>query len=63
MGAYGTAGQNGVVVAETNSGDDGEFSATYNIPPALYHHDKIAIRFDSDEGYYAYNFFYNKTAD
>jgi len=63
MGAYGTAAENGVVVAETNSGDDGEFSATYNIPPALYHHDKIAIRFDSEDGYYSYNWFYNKTAD
>ena len=63
MGVYGTAAEYGVVVAETNTGDDGEFSATYNIPPALYHHDRIAIRMDNDDGYYSVNWFYNTTAD
>ena len=63
MAAYGTKGENGVVVAETNSGEEGTFTATYNIPPALFNHEKIAIRMDSEDGYYAYNWFYNNTTE
>ena len=35
MGAYGTAGIGGVVVAQTNSGAGGSFQETYPIPDAL----------------------------
>ncbi len=59
MGAYGTLGVGGTVVATTESGPGGTFTAIYAIPAGLKTADKIAIRMDSDKGYYAYNWFYN----
>lgn len=59
MGAYGTLGIGGVVVATTNSGSGGAFEETYDIPDSLKNKDKIAIRMDSPSGYYAYNWFWN----
>lgn len=62
MGAYGTLGVGGVVVATTNSGAGGVIEATYAIPDALKGSYQIAIRLESSAGYYAYNWFYNNTA-
>ncbi|MEJ5202066.1 MAG: hypothetical protein WHV66_07495, partial [Anaerolineales bacterium] len=62
MGAYGTLGIGGVVIATTNSGAGGSFLATYSIPDSLKGSDRIAIRMDSPAGYYAYNWFWNNTA-
>lgn len=62
MGAYGTLGIGGVVIATTNSGAGGSFLATYSIPDSLKGSDRIAIRMDSPAGYYAYNWFWNSTA-
>ncbi len=59
MGEFGTAGVNGIVVTKINSGAGGEFTASYNIPPALYGRGKIAIRMETSSGYFAYNWFYN----
>ncbi len=61
MGAYGTLGIGGIVVATTNSGAGGAFQATYTIPDALKGSQRIAIRMDSNLGYYAYNWFWNNT--
>jgi hypothetical protein len=61
MGAYGTLGIGGIVVATTNSGAGGAFQATYNIPDALKGSQRIAIRMDSSLGYYAYNWFWNSS--
>jgi hypothetical protein len=63
MGAYGTYGKGGTVVATTDSGTGGSFTATYNIPSGLQGSYRIAIRLESSaSGYYAYNWFYNNTA-
>jgi hypothetical protein len=62
MGAFGTRAIGGEVVATTNSGTGGSFEKTYDIPADLAGSYKIAIRMDSPEGYFAYNWFYNNTA-
>jgi hypothetical protein len=63
MGAYGTYGIGGVVVATTSSGAGGSFTVTYNIPSSLAGSYQIAIRLQSPtSSYYAYNWFYNNTA-
>jgi hypothetical protein len=59
MGAYGTMGVGGMIVATTNSGGTGSFTASYEIPPALRYDGQIAIRLESTDGYYAYNWFGN----
>ena len=60
MGYMGSRGINGIVVTAQNSGDGGSFSATYEIPEALFNQQRIAIRLESaSSGYYAYNWFYN----
>ncbi|MHC1781680.1 MAG: hypothetical protein AB9891_02770 [Anaerolineaceae bacterium] len=59
MGAYGTLGEAGVIVTTTNSGASGSFTATYEIPPAFRYNGQIAIRLESPDGYYAYNWFGN----
>jgi hypothetical protein len=64
MNYMGTQGIGGYVVATTNSGSGGRFTARYNIPAALYNQRKIAIRLQSTtSGYYAYNWFYNANAN
>jgi hypothetical protein len=60
MGDVPSLGVNGVVVATTNSGAGGAFQATYSIPPDLKGLAQIAIRMESDKGFYAYNYFDNK---
>lgn len=62
MGAYGTQGVGGTVVATTNSGAGGAFQATYDIPAGLVGAQRIAIRMESPAGYFAYNWFWNTTA-
>ena len=59
MGPYGTYGINGVVVGTTNSGAGGSFQVTYSIPAALKGMAQIAIRLDSPQGFYAYDWFNN----
>ena len=59
MGPYGTYGINGEIVGTTDSGTGGSFEATYSIPASLKSADAIAIRMDSAQGYYAYNWFTN----
>jgi hypothetical protein len=59
MGAFGTRGIGGIVVGTTQSGAGGSFLVTYNIPEALLGMRQIAIRLESPQGYYAYNWFYN----
>lgn len=63
MGAFGTAGLGGVVVATTDSGKGGVQRITYTIPAALKGAKQIAIRIDNQaSGYYAFNWFWNATA-
>jgi hypothetical protein len=63
MGAYGTQGIGGTVVATTNSGSGGSFSATYTIPSWLVGSGRIAIRMEATNcGFFAYNWFWNNTA-
>jgi len=59
MGAMGTMGIDGYQVASANSGAGGSFTATYTIPEQLKGSYQIAIRLQSAQGYYSYNWFYN----
>jgi len=59
MGAYGTYGVGGTVVGSYASGTGASFTNTYAIPASLVGADKIAIRFESNQGYFSYNWFYN----
>ncbi|MCP4428132.1 MAG: hypothetical protein GY803_26900 [Chloroflexi bacterium] len=61
MGAMGTLGIDGYLVASTDSGKGGSFTATYKIPEQLKGSYQIAIRLQSVQGYYGYNWFYNNT--
>jgi len=62
MGAFGTQGIGGIVVATQNSGT-GSFTATYTIPASLKTASRIAIRLESPtSGYYSYNWFWNDTS-
>lgn len=64
MGKYGSLGIGGIVVATTSSGEGGSFEATYTIPSQLFDMNPIAIRLQSPTtGYFAYNWFWNTTAD
>lgn len=61
MGAFGTRGVGGIVVADQNSGT-GSFTATYTIPASLASATRIAIRLESPTShYYSYNWFWNNT--
>ncbi|MDX9864705.1 MAG: cohesin domain-containing protein [Anaerolineaceae bacterium] len=60
IGAYGTYGINGIVVATTNSGTGGSFQVTYDIPAALQGNNMLSIRMENPAtGYFAYDWFYN----
>lgn len=61
MGAYGTLGIGGVVVGVKEPASGSTFTATYDIPASLGGAQKIAIRLESPQGYYSYNWFYNNT--
>ncbi|WP_420640611.1 hypothetical protein [Candidatus Leptofilum sp.] len=62
MGKMGTRGVGGEVVGTLESGAGGSMSASFNIPDALKDDHQIAIRLDSNLGYYSFNWFYNNTA-
>jgi len=59
IGKYGTYGIGGTVVGTTNSGSGGAFDVTYTLPSALAAEAKIAIRLDSPQGYFSFNWFDN----
>lgn len=59
MGDFGTRGVGGISVANTYSGSGGSFEVTYTIPTALVDNEKIAIRLESPEGFYTYDWFVN----
>jgi len=63
MGAYGTLAVGGIEVATTDSGDGGSFTATYNVPDALKGNQRIAIRMDSPQGFFAFNWFWNNSTN
>lgn len=63
MGPIGTLGINGTPVAITHSGLLGAFSATYPIPPNLVGARQIAIRLQSPQGYFSYNWFWNNMSE
>lgn len=62
MGKNGTLGINGIPVGITNSGLSGAFSAIYPIPESLRGERQIAIRLQSPEGFFSYNWFWNNLA-
>ena len=59
MGKYGTYGIGGTVLGTTDSGSGGAFDVTYTIPTALASEARIAIRLDSPQGYFSFNWFDN----
>lgn len=61
MGAYGTLAVGGTSVGTSDSGSGGAYTVTFNIPAGLQGASRIAIRLESANGYYAYNWFYNST--
>jgi hypothetical protein len=64
MGKFGTMGIGGTVVKTTDSGTGGSQTLTYDIPASLVGQYQIAIRIQSTTtGYFAYNWFFNSTAE
>jgi uncharacterized protein YgiM (DUF1202 family) len=61
MGKMGTKGVDGILVDAFNSKKGGSFTATFDIPWKLYGEKQIAIRLESNNGYYSYNWFDNAT--
>ncbi len=61
MDVAGNNAVDGIVVGQTNSGIGGAFAVTYKIPAELRGVSIIAIRFESAEGWFAYNRFVNHT--
>lgn len=61
MDVVGKAGVNGIIVTQTNTGAGGAFEETYKIPAELKGKAQIAIRLESSNGYYAFNWFNNTT--
>jgi hypothetical protein len=63
MGPIGTRGIGGYIVDTFDSGDGGSQTLTFNTPPGLFGLHQIAIRLQSTDGsgYYAYNWFFNRT--
>lgn len=60
MGEFGTRGIGGIKVAEINSGVGGSFLVSFNIPAALKDNSRIAVRLQSAEGFFAFDWFNNK---
>jgi hypothetical protein len=62
MGFIGTKGIDGFVVDTVNSRKGGSFTVTFEIPERLHGEKQIAIRLESQEGYYSYNWFDNASS-
>lgn len=64
MGPFGTQGIGGYQVAPLNSGNGGDLTATYTLPPQMIGASRIAIRAQTGQAYpfFAYNWFWNTTA-
>jgi hypothetical protein len=62
MDVVGNAAVGGIIVTQTNTGAGGSFEETYRIPAELRGKLQLAIRFENDSGFYAYNWFNNQTA-
>lgn len=62
MGPMGSQGIDGYYVTTINSGNGGSFPATFAIPDPLKGSYQIAIRLQSAQGFFSYNWFYNNTA-
>jgi len=62
MGPMGSQGIDGYYVTTINSGNGGSFPATFNIPDPLKGSSQIAIRLQSAQGFFSFNWFYNNTA-
>jgi len=61
MGEYMTMGLGGIEAGTFGSGEGGTVKKTFSIPAGLADKEKIAIRIDSPEGFYAYNWFWNNS--
>jgi hypothetical protein len=62
MGEMWTMGINGIESGTFNSGEGGEMTATFTIPPELAGLIRISIRLQATSGgWYAYNWFWNNT--
>jgi len=63
MGNYGTRGINGIKVDTFDTGDGGNQTLTFNIPSGVKGHARIAIRLRSTtgSGFFAFNWFFNRT--
>ena len=62
MGDIESKGVGGIEVTQTSSGAGGEFIETYTIPDELKGEQLISIRLESEQDYYAYNWFINQPA-
>lgn len=64
MGRIGTRAIHGIQAGSVNTNAGGSFVVTFEIPAALKGLNQIAIRLEvaDDSGYYAYNWFYNRTS-
>jgi len=61
MGPMGSMGIDGYYVTTIKSGAGGSFPATFTIPEQLKGSYQIAIRLQSAQGFYSFNWFYNNT--
>ncbi|MCZ7667132.1 MAG: hypothetical protein M5U34_07880 [Chloroflexi bacterium] len=61
MGPMGSKGIGGYYVTTINSGAGGSLPATFAIPEQLKGSYQIAIRLESAQGFYSFNWFYNNT--
>ncbi len=64
MGPFGTQAIGGYQVAPLTSGNGGDLTATYTLPPQLIGASRIAIRAQTGQAnpFFAYNWFWNSTA-
>ena len=61
MGKFLTRGIDGIEVGTLDTGEGGVLKSTFTIPKELADLPRIAIRMDSDDGYFAYNWFWNNS--
>jgi hypothetical protein len=60
MGKFGTLGVGGITVGTVDSGDGSSIQTTFDIPAELQGLDRIAIRLESAQGFFSYNWFWNQ---